>query len=66
MSATVWGLQFHPEFDLALMRVIFKSYAGYMAKAGVDVAAEGARLAESPLALSVLRNFASLVKPRMA
>jgi GMP synthase (glutamine-hydrolysing) len=65
MSETVWGLQFHPEFDVGLMKVLFSSYAGYMARAGVDVETEQARLAPSPMALRVLRNFAGLVRPRM-
>lgn len=65
MSETVWGLQFHPEFDLGLMRVLFASYGPYMARVGVDVETAQARLAHSPLALRVLRNFAGLVKARM-
>lgn len=65
MSETVWGLQFHPEFDLGFMRVLFESYGPYMAGVGVDVETERARLAQSPLALRVLRNFARLVKARM-
>lgn len=65
MSDTVWGLQFHPEFDVGFMRVLFKTYATYMTGIGIDVATEGARLADSPMALRVLRNFAALVKPRI-
>lgn len=65
MSETVWGLQFHPEFDLGLMRVLFQSYATYMSRVGVDVETEHGRLASSPMALRVLGNFATLVKPRM-
>ena len=65
MSETVWGTQFHPEFDLGFMRVLFQNYATYMGKIGVDVDAEHARLAQSPMALRVLRNFAALVKPRI-
>ena len=65
MADTVWGLQFHPEFDLGFMRVLFKTYASYMAGIGIDVDTESTRLADSPMALRVLRNFANLVKPRI-
>lgn len=65
MADTVWGLQFHPEFDLGFMRVLFKTYASYMAGIGIDVDTESTRLADSPMALRVLRNFAALVKPRI-
>ncbi len=65
MSATSWGVQFHPEYDAGIMRVLFDDYTGYIKGRGVDVEGERAGLKETPLALKALRNFADLVKARM-
>lgn len=65
MSATSWGVQFHPEYDAGIMRVLFDDYPDYIKSRGVDFDRERAGLKETPLALQVLRNFASLVKARM-
>jgi GMP synthase (glutamine-hydrolysing) len=66
MSKSSWGVQFHPEYDAGFMRVLFNSYPDYIRGVGVDVDAERDRLSETPMALRVLRNFARLVKARMA
>lgn len=65
MSETSWGVQFHPEYDAGIMRVLFDDYAAYIKGRGVDVEGERDGLRETPLALKVLRNFAGLVKARM-
>ena len=65
MSKTSWGVQFHPEYDAGMMRVLFNSYPAYIKGVGVDVDGERDRLSETPMALRVLRNFARLVKARM-
>ncbi|MEZ5923406.1 MAG: glutamine amidotransferase [Hyphomicrobiaceae bacterium] len=65
MSKTSWGVQFHPEYDAGIMRVLFDGYPEYIEGRGVDVARERAGLRETPLALQALRNFAALVKARM-
>lgn len=65
MSKSTWGVQFHPEYDTGFMRVLFNSYPDYIRSVGVDVEGELGQLAESPMALRALRNFANLVKARM-
>lgn len=61
-----WGVQFHPEFDRGLMEVLFSSYHQELGRIGVDVAAARAGLAETPVAMRVLQNFAALVRAREA
>lgn len=65
LSQTSWGVQFHPEYDAGIMRVLFDDYPDYIRSRGVDLDRERAGLTETPLALQVLRNFAALVKARM-
>jgi GMP synthase (glutamine-hydrolysing) len=65
MSKSTWGVQFHPEYDAGIMRVLFDGYPDYIKSVGVDYEVELGRLKETPLALRVLRNFAALVKARM-
>lgn len=65
MSRATWGVQFHPEYDAGIMRVLFSGYPDYIKGVGVDVEGELRRLKETPMALRVLRNFAALVKARM-
>lgn len=61
-SPTSWGVQFHPEFDRGLMQVLFRDHHDYLFGLGIDVESERKRLAETPDALTVLRNFGRLVR----
>lgn len=57
-----WGVQFHPEFDAAVMRT-------YITERGADLSAEGlsvddllAQVRETPAAASVLRKFVRITE----
>ncbi|MEZ5776219.1 MAG: glutamine amidotransferase [Hyphomicrobiaceae bacterium] len=61
-AAMAWGTQFHPEFDKPLMEVLFRDYRDELGRIGVDVPAAAAALEETSSAMSVLGNFAAIVR----
>lgn len=57
----VWGIQFHPEFDVARMRGYVDHLADPVRAAGQDPALILRGLTETPVAARLLPRFASLV-----
>jgi GMP synthase (glutamine-hydrolysing) len=57
-----WGLQFHPEFDDAVMRAYIDRSAKALIARGIDPAALRERVAPSPAAASLLRRFAEIAE----
>jgi len=57
-----WGVQFHPEFDAPVMRLILDLIAPKLTASGVDVAANIAGVVETPVAASVLGRFGAVVR----
>ena len=57
----IWGVQFHPEFDLASMRTYLHEYAEPLSRQGVDVAERMQSAEETPQAAGLLRRFAELI-----
>lgn len=55
-----WGIQFHPEFELAHMQAYLDEFAPRLRAAGQDVAALRQTLGETPEAARLLRDFARL------
>lgn len=65
LGGCAWGVQFHPEYSADIMRGYIQAQASSLEKAGKDVAALLAGVAETPVAAAVLRNFATLVATRL-
>lgn len=61
-----WGVQFHPEFDDGLNRLIIEAIAEKLSGLGVDAPATLAALTPSPDAAAVLRRFGAVLAARTA
>ncbi|WP_076997748.1 glutamine amidotransferase [Variovorax sp. KK3] len=57
-----WGLQFHPEFDDAVMRVYVDRSAGELRSRGFDPSALRDQVAPTPEATALLRRFAAITE----
>jgi GMP synthase (glutamine-hydrolysing) len=56
----VWGVQFHPEFDDAVMRSYLEARADVIREEGLDPEALLANVKPAPRATGILRRFAEL------
>ena len=56
-----WGVQFHPEFDVAIMTDYIKAQRQELEAAGVSLASVLASVAATPVAASILKRFADIV-----
>ncbi len=65
-AEAAWGVQFHPEFDDGLNRLIIEAVAEKLSSLGVDTPATLAALAPSPDAAAVLRRFGAVLRERAA
>ncbi len=61
-----WGVQFHPEYNADIMRSYIEEQADELDSAGRDVPELLCAVAETPVAAKTLRNFARIVKGRLA
>jgi len=61
VGSRAWGLQFHPEFDAAVMRGYLEERRGLLEEEGQDADALLAAVAETPGAASLLARFAEIV-----
>ena len=59
-NQTTWGLQFHPELDVKVMRGLLSAYRDHYEEIGLDVDAGIAGLIDAPVATSVVRRFLEL------
>lgn len=59
-----WGVQYHPEFDPAIMRGYLEARRSVIGEEGGDVDALLAAVRETPKASSVLERFARFVESR--
>ncbi len=57
-----WGVQFHPEFDTAIMRAYIRTEARALESEGYDVPALLKGVEPTPVAARVLARFAQIVK----
>jgi GMP synthase (glutamine-hydrolysing) len=57
----LWGVQFHPEFDAAIMRAYLDEESESLARAGADLAGIQASLRDHPYGRALLRRFVSLL-----
>ena len=64
VGACAWGVQFHPEYDAAIMRSYIDEQAERLEQRGMDVAALHAQVVETPAALETIRSFARYVDER--
>jgi len=61
-----YGVQFHPEYDGDIMRSYIEEQKAELAAAGEDVTKLLGTVRETPVAARVLRNFARIVRERLA
>ena len=54
-----WGVQFHPEFDAAIMRSYVEEQTQELVNEGLDVSTIFSRIHETPEANSIMRRFAN-------
>jgi GMP synthase (glutamine-hydrolysing) len=59
---SAWGVQFHPEFEAALMPAYVDLFRPLLATLGRDADALAAALPPTPESASVLRRFAAIVR----
>ena len=57
LAPRIWGLQFHPEYDAAVMTSLLASYRDEIAAGGLDVERALAGVRPTPEATGVLRGF---------
>lgn len=56
-----WGVQFHPEYDIAIMKTDIKNMSQAINTSGQDLALLLDRVEDTPIASMVLRRFGALV-----
>lgn len=60
VGTAAWGLQFHPEFDAAIMKTYIEERAGDLREEGLDVDRLLQQVKETPEATGLLSRFARL------
>jgi GMP synthase (glutamine-hydrolysing) len=65
LGECAWGVQFHPEYDVGIMRSYIQEQANELESAGVEVSRLLDRVSETPIAAQILRTFGSLVVERI-
>lgn len=61
-----WGLQFHPEFDSQIMHAYISEQSEGLQAAGMSVVDLDQSVRLTPIAASILRNFAEICQGRVA
>ena len=61
LGTRAWGVQFHPEYDTAIMQAYIDGQAQKLRAAGRDVDAVSASVRETPEATEILRRFGRFV-----
>jgi len=65
LGECAWGIQFHPEFNLDIMRSYIEEQQNELESAGLDVSQLLESVSETPIAAQVLKNFGYFVIDRM-
>lgn len=60
VGRNAWGVQFHPEYDVGIMKSYILAEAAELEFAGKDVSKLLQSVAETPVALQILRDFNAL------
>jgi GMP synthase (glutamine-hydrolysing) len=58
-----WGLQFHPEYDAAVTRMLIAANRDALLEKGQDPTALQSRCRETPQAADIMKRFALLTRP---
>lgn len=66
LGECAWGVQFHPEYDVGIMRSYILEQAKELESAGMELSPLLEGVSEAPVATQILRTFGSLVVERMA
>ncbi len=64
LGPCAWGVQFHPEFNMSIMRSYVLNQAKELEASGRDLSAVLGKLRETPLAAMILRRFSALARAR--
>ncbi|MBN1554028.1 MAG: glutamine amidotransferase [Phycisphaerae bacterium] len=62
LGSCAWGVQFHPEFNAAILRAYIEQRKNELASAGYDVPSLLSEVTETPVAASVLQAFVRYVE----
>lgn len=65
IGPVAWGVQFHPEYDPAIMRSYIEHQKEVLEQAGRDVSGLVAAVKETPVATDLYRSFGRLVAERL-
>ncbi len=65
VGRSAWGIQFHPEYDAAIMRSYIMEQADELVSAGLNAGELLAAVAETPFAAMVPGNFVRVVEGRL-
>ena len=65
VGAAAWGVQFHPEFDAAVMRAYLIARREILRGEGIDPGPLEQRVTESPQGFALLRRFADFAGLRV-
>ncbi len=66
LGECAWGVQFHPEYNVGIMRSYIQEQANELELAGFEVVQLLDAVSETPIAAQILRRFANLVVERLA
>lgn len=66
LGECAWGVQFHPEYDVRIMRSYIREQAYELESAGMEVSRLLDGVSETPAAAQILRTFGSFVVERLA
>jgi GMP synthase (glutamine-hydrolysing) len=64
LGTCAWGVQFHPEYDAAIMKSYISEQADELEATGRDVSDLLRKVKEAPAASGLLRRFAQIVEKR--
>lgn len=60
-GACAWGVQFHPEYNVDIMRSYIHEQSSELESAGLDIPKLLDSVSETPIAAQIIRNFGNLV-----
>jgi GMP synthase (glutamine-hydrolysing) len=66
LGECAWGVQFHPEYNVDIMRSYIQEQTNELESAGLDISQLLDSVSETPIAVQILRNFGNFVADRQA
>jgi len=66
LGGWAWGVQFHPEYSMDILRSYIREQKDELEDAGRNVAELLGAVSETPFAARTLQNFGRIVQERLA